>query len=39
MDPSSDIGFLLVAGLPTEPLPASETFVLAMDISSVVIMN
>jgi hypothetical protein len=39
MDLSSDIGFLPVAGLPAEPLPASETYVVAVDILSVVIVN
>jgi hypothetical protein len=39
MDPSVDIGFLLVVGLPTEPLPVSKTFVVAMDILSVVVVN
>jgi hypothetical protein len=39
LDLSSDIGFLPVAGLPTEPLPMSETSVVAVDISSVVIVN
>jgi hypothetical protein len=39
LDPSSDIGFLPFAGLPTEPLPVSETSVVVVDISSVVIVN
>ena len=39
LDPSSDIGFLQVAGLPVEPLPVSETYVVAVDISSVVVVN
>jgi hypothetical protein len=39
MDLSSDIGSLLVVGLPVEPLPASENFVVTVDISSVVIVN
>jgi hypothetical protein len=39
LDLSSDIGFLLVAGLPSEPLPASGTFVIVVDILSVVILN
>jgi hypothetical protein len=39
MDLSSDIGSLPVVGLPAEPLPVSKTFVVAVDISSVVIVN
>jgi hypothetical protein len=39
LDPSIDIGFLPVAGLPTEPLPVSETYVVAMGILSVVAVN
>jgi len=39
LDPSFDIGFLLVARLPEEPLPVFETFVGAVDILSVVIVN
>jgi hypothetical protein len=39
MDPSSDIGFLPITELPTEPLLVFETFVVAVDISSVVIVN
>jgi hypothetical protein len=39
MDMSSDIGFLIVARLPAEPLPMSKTFVVAVDILSVVIVN
>jgi hypothetical protein len=38
LDPSFDIGFLPVARLPIEPLHASETFVVAVDILSVVIV-
>jgi hypothetical protein len=39
VDPSVDIGFLRVAGLPAKPLPVSETFVVAMDMLSVVAVN
>jgi hypothetical protein len=39
MGPSIDIGFLPIAGMPVEPLPASETFVVAMDILRVVVVN
>jgi hypothetical protein len=39
LDMSADIGFLPVARLPTEPLPVSKTFVVVVDISSVVVMN
>jgi hypothetical protein len=39
MDPSTDIGFLLVAGLLVEPLPVSETYVVTMCILSVVVVN
>jgi hypothetical protein len=39
IDLSSDIGFLPVAGTPTEPLPVSKTYVVAGDISSVVIAS
>jgi hypothetical protein len=39
MDMSSDIGSPPIIGLPTEPLPASETFVVVVDISSVVTVN
>ena len=39
LDLSSDIGFLPVVGLPRDPLPASKTSVVAMDISSVVAVN
>jgi hypothetical protein len=35
LDLSSDISFLPVAGLPTEPLPVSKTSVVTVDISSV----
>jgi hypothetical protein len=31
-DPSFDIGFLPVVGLPVEPLPMSKTFVVIVDI-------
>jgi hypothetical protein len=36
---SFDIGSLLVVGLPVEPLPGSETFVVAKGISSVGVVN
>jgi hypothetical protein len=39
MDLSSDISSLSVVGPPIEPLPASETYVVTMDISSVVTVN
>jgi hypothetical protein len=39
MDLSSDIGSLLVVGLPVEPLPVFEYFVVAKGISSVVAVN
>jgi hypothetical protein len=39
LDVSSDIGSLPVAGFPGEPLLASETFVVALDTSSVVTSN
>jgi hypothetical protein len=39
MDPSANTSFLPIAGLPTEPLPTFETFVVAMGILSVVGMN
>ena len=39
LDSSSDIGFLLVEGIPTEPLPMYETSVVTLDILSVVIVN
>jgi hypothetical protein len=39
MDMSVDTNFLTVARLPTEPLPASGNFVVAMDILSVGVMN
>jgi hypothetical protein len=39
LDLSVDTGFLPVVGLPAEPIPASETFVVAMGISSVVAVN
>jgi hypothetical protein len=39
MDLSSDIGSLPVVGIPVEPLPVSETFVVTTDISSVVAVN
>jgi hypothetical protein len=39
LDLSFDIGSLPVAGLPVEPLSASETFFVVLDISSVVTMN
>jgi hypothetical protein len=35
----ADTGFLLVAELPAEPMPAFGTFVAAMDILSVVVVN
>jgi hypothetical protein len=39
LDLSSDIDFLLVVGFPVEPILASETFVVSIDISSVVIVS
>jgi hypothetical protein len=39
LDLSCDIGFLLVARIPANPLPAFETSVVAVDISSVVIVS
>jgi hypothetical protein len=39
LDPSTDIGFLLVVGLSVGPLLVSETSVVAIGISSVVAMN
>jgi hypothetical protein len=39
LDLSFDIGFLLIVGLPANPLPTSKTFVVAVDISSVVIVS
>jgi hypothetical protein len=39
LDLSSDIGFLPVVELPTNPLPMVETSVVIMDILSVVIVN
>jgi hypothetical protein len=39
LDLSSDIGSLPVKGLPAEPLPRSETSVVARDISSVGAVN
>jgi hypothetical protein len=39
LDMSSNIGSLPIVGLPIKPLPASETFVVRVDISSVVIVN
>jgi hypothetical protein len=39
MDLSLDIGFLPVAKLPTEPLLVSETSVVTVDTSSVVVVN
>jgi hypothetical protein len=39
LDLYSNIGFLPVAGMPAEPLPMSETSIVVVDISSVVIMN
>ena len=39
LDLSTDIGFLPVAGLPTEPLSASINYVVAVDTLSVVVVN
>jgi hypothetical protein len=39
LDLFADIGFLPVAGLLVEPLHASETFVVAVDILSVEVVN
>ena len=39
LDSSSGIGFHPFPGLPIEPLPVSETSVVVVDISSVVILN
>jgi hypothetical protein len=39
MDPSIDTIFILVAGLPAEPLPTSKTLFVAMGILSVVAVN
>jgi hypothetical protein len=39
MDLSTDIGFLPVAGLPTEPTLTSGTFFVVMGILSVVAVN
>jgi hypothetical protein len=39
LDPSTNIGFLQVAGLPAEPLPMLENYVVAMVILSVVAVN
>jgi hypothetical protein len=39
MDPFADISFLPVVGIHVEPLPMSETYVVAMDILSVVVVN
>jgi hypothetical protein len=39
LDLSYDIGSLPVVGMSAEPLPASETYVVAVDISSVVIVS
>jgi hypothetical protein len=39
LDLSSNIGSLPFVGLPIEPLPVSETFVVTKDISSVVSVN
>ena len=39
LDLSSDIGSLPIVGLPVEPLPVSETYVVAMGILSVVVVN
>jgi hypothetical protein len=36
---SYDIGYLLVARVPVEPLPGSETLVVSKGISSVVVVN
>jgi hypothetical protein len=39
LDLSSDIGSLPVVGMPTKPLPGSETYVVARGISSVGAVN
>jgi hypothetical protein len=39
LDLSFDIGSLQVVGLSIEPLPVSKTYVVAMHISSVVVVN
>jgi hypothetical protein len=39
MDMCSDIGSLLVEGLLVKPLPASKTYVVTTDTSSVVVVN
>jgi len=39
MDLSSNTSFLLVVGLPREPLPVFETSIIVVDILSVVIVN
>jgi hypothetical protein len=39
LDPSTDIGSLLVAGFPTKPLPKFGTYVVLMGISSVVTLS
>jgi hypothetical protein len=39
MDLSSDIGSLRVVGMPAEPLPESETSIVAWGISSVGVVN
>jgi hypothetical protein len=39
LDLSTDIGFLLVARLPTKPLPDFGTFVVLTGISNVVIVS
>jgi hypothetical protein len=39
LDLSLDIGSLPIVGLPVEPLPMFETFVVIKDISSVVVVN
>jgi len=39
LDMSSNIGSLLVVGLPIEPMPMFETFVVSKGISNVVVVN
>ena len=39
LDMSYDIGSLLVVGMLVEPLPVSKIFIVAMGISSVVVVN
>jgi hypothetical protein len=39
LDLSSDIGSLLVVGMPVEPLPVFETSIVTKGISSVVALN